>query len=702
MPIALADLVFLMPPELAARVHGFIKAGGGPYSTETPTVFEDFAELVNHTRRVRPGPVLALAAVPMLNRDFEDALPQLTAHANLQVAILSENEAVHTAAQQAGLPLGLSLTDLSPQHLTDLLRLLAEWQHTKAMQRQLQTLCDQAEARFHDMADLCADWLWEVDVNLNLVFSSNRKRPSVSSTKGSNLASSFLPEEKLRIEDDFAELLRTPRPFHDRDYWSADRFGSRICWSVSGVPLTDAVGTVVGFRGVARDISSQKASTDQIYYLVNHDALTGVMNRQRVQDELTRTLRAAKRESRSGVLVVLDIDRFSYINQTHGHLVGDKYLIHLAQVLKDNVRTGDVVARLDGDTFAVLLRDVRVEDVPPRLERLQAALAARPLPTEAGALTLNVSGGAACYPKDADNADELLANAVDALTRAKQRGPRKIETYDPAATQEHVAEGHLEWVEMVNECLEAHEQRMVLYYQPIVPLSGPAIATKVEHYEVLLRLIDREGALVAPGKFMATAEEFGLVGKIDRIVTLRAIDMLKLWQSQGRKVHLSVNLSGKTFDNNEFLKVAKEAMQAANLPPKALVFEITETALLRDLQQVKAFMTELRALGAGFALDDCGVGYSSFNYIRQLELDFIKIDGSFVRNLHLNGDDQAFVKALADVAKQKNISTVAEMVEHEAAMTALQGIGIDFGQGYFFAPPQPELPAVGWEKSFVH
>jgi diguanylate cyclase (GGDEF)-like protein len=462
------------------------------------------------------------------------------------------------------------------------------------------------------------------------------------------------------------------------------------------------MGTVVGFRGVARDISSQKANTDQIYYLVNHDALTGVMNRQRVQDELTRTLRAAKRESRSGVLVVLDVDRFSYINQTHGHLLGDKYLIHLAQVLKDNVRTGDVVARLDGDTFAVLLRDVRVEDVSPRLERLQAALAARPLPTEAGALTLNVSGGAACYPRDADNADALLANAVDALTRAKQRGPHKIETYDPAATQEHVAEGHLEWVEMVNECLEAHEQRMVLYYQPIVPLSGPAIATKVEHYEVLLRLIDREGALVAPGKFMATAEEFGLVGKIDRIVTLRAIEMLRFWQSQGRKVHLSVNLSGKTFDNNEFLKVAKEAMQAAQLPPKALVFEITETALLRDLQQVKTFMTELRALGAGFALDDCGVGYSSFNYIRQLELDFIKIDGSFVRNLHLNGDDQAFVKALADVAKQKNISTVAEMVEHEAAMTALQGIGIDFGQGYFFAPPQPELPAVGWEKSFVH
>ncbi len=702
MPVALADLVFVMTPDLAERVHGYIKAGGGDWSTETPLVLEDTTALLNHVRRVRPAPVLALWGVPALNPNFEQTLPQLTAHPSLQVALLSDNENVMQTAQRAGLPLGLNVSDLSPQRLTSLVRLMAEWQHLKATQWQMQQLCDAAEARFHDMADLCADWLWEVDANLNLVFSSNRKRPSATSTKGANFTGSFLPEEKLRIEDDFAELLRTPRPFHDRDYWSADRFGSRLCWSVSGVPLTDSAGNVTGFRGVARDISGQKANTDQIYYLVNHDALTGVMNRQRLQDELTRTLRAAKREARSGVLVVLDVDRFAYINQTHGHLVGDKYLIHLAQVLKDNVRTGDVVARLDGDTFAVLLRDVRVEDVPPRLERLQAALAARPLPTENGALTMNVSGGAACYPKDAESADDLLANAMDALARAKQRGPRKIETYDPNSTQEHVAEGHLEYVELVNECLEASEQRMVLYYQPIVPLSGPAIATRTEHYEVLLRLIDREGAIIAPGKFMATAEEFGLIGKIDRIVTLRAIEMLKYWHKQGRKVHLSVNLSGKTFDNAEFLKVIKEAMAAAALPPKTLVFEITETALLRDLQQVKAFMTELRALGAGFALDDCGVGYSSFNYIRQLELDFIKIDGSFVRNLHLNGDDQAFVKALADVAKQKQISTVAEMVEHEAAMTALQGLGIDFGQGYFFAPPQPELPAEGWDKAFVH
>ncbi len=691
-----------MPPELAKRVGGLIRTGQSAWCAETIPNFSHPDELLAQARALKPKPVLALVGLAATDRGTDALLAQLTAIAHLQVGVLSDDPAVHAAAQAAGLPLGLKVTDLATPQLDDLLRLMQEWQQLKANQRQVQQLSELAEARFQDMADLCVDWLWETDADLNLTFSSSRKRPGTASVKGSPLTASFLEEERLRIEDDFAELQRSPRPFHDRDYWSADRFGGRICWSVSGVPLTDRGGMVVGFRGVARDISSQKASTEQIYYLVNHDALTGVMNRQRVQEELARTLRVAKREQRSGFLLVLDVDRFTYVNQTHGHLIGDKYLIHLAQVLKDNVRTGDVVARLDGDTFALLLRDVRTEDAAQRLERLQAALAARPLPTEQGALGLHVSGGAALYPQNAENADELLAHAMDALAKAKQRGPQRIEFYDAASTQEEAASGHLEWVEMLNECLAAQEHRMVLYYQPIVPLSGPAIARKIEHYEVLLRLIDRDGTIIPPAKFIQTAEEFGLIGKIDRIVTQRAIDMLKLWHGQGRMIHLSVNLSGKTFDNQEFLTEVKEALAAAQLPPKALVFEITETALLRDLQQVKAFMTELRALGAGFALDDCGVGYSSFNYIRQLELDFIKIDGSFVRNLHLNGDDQVFVKALADVAKQKQISTVAEMVEHEAAMTALQGLGVDFAQGYFFAPPQPELPVVGWDKEFVH
>lgn len=698
----LAQLVTFGTPDVVKRVQSFLKAGGGAWSTAGIDVVNTPSEALAKATAYAPEVTIVLAHMAHLSHEYEAWLGQLADVRPAIAVILTDNREVVEMAQMRGHPLVLPVKDLSSSLINDMLTVAVEYQHLRHQQSRMQDLYNLSEARFRDIADLFADWLWEINPQLHLVFSSARKRPASGATKGSMFTSCFLPEEKLRIEDDFAELLRNPRPFHDRDYWSSDPYGSRICWSVSGVPVLGPTGELLGYRGVARDISSVKASTDQIYYLVNHDPLTGVMNRQRCQDEIVRTLRAAKREQRSGALLLLDIDRFAYVNQTYGHMTGDKLLIHLAQVLKDNVRTGDLVARLDGDQFAVLLRDVREDDLEARTERLQTAIATRPMSTEQGSITLNVSAGIAFYPTDGDHVDELMAHALDALDKAKERGPRKFERYDVNSSGEATATGQLEWVELLNECLNSHETRMVLYYQPIVPLIGPAVQENVEHYEVLMRLVDRDGNLIVPSKFIATAEEFGLVSKIDHLVTTRAIDMLKLWHAQGRKVHLSVNLSGKTFDDPTFLKTIHEHLKKAKLPPKSLVFEITETALLRDLQLVKTFMTQMKELGAGFALDDCGVGYSSFNYIRQLELDFIKIDGSFVRNLHMNGDDQAFVKALADVARQKHISTVAEMVEHEAAMLALQQLGIDFGQGFFFAPPAAELQREGWARKFTH
>lgn len=698
----LAQVILVGTPDKTSRVRDFIRAGGGHWSSDELTAVPTLEEARTLAQRVLPEPSILLISAPALNPQLEDWLGNAGRLEHIVNILISESRSVLEFGQQTGHPIGMAENLVSPTVMADSLILALEMQNLRAQRTKLQGLFDMAEDRFRDMADLFADWLWEVDTDLKLVFSSSRKRPASGATAGSVFTNCFLTEEKLRIEDDFAELARNPRPFHDRDYWSEDPYGSRVCWNVSGMPVLDNAGNLRGFRGVARDVSSMKAATDQIYYLVNHDALTGVMNRQRCQDEMVRTLRAAKREQRSGALVLLDIDRFAYVNQTYGHQIGDKLLIHFAQVLKDNVRTGDIVSRLDGDQFAIVLRDVRPEDVDGRLERLQSTIASRPMATENGSITLNVSGGVALYPQDAENADALLGMAITALERAKVRGPHRFERHDPQAHTDAANTGQMEWVELVNECLTNHKTRLVLYYQPIVPLGGPAMQDSAEHYEVLVRLIDRDGNLIVPGKFISTAEEFGLISKIDALVTMRAIDMLQLWHSQGRKVHLSVNLSGKTFDDTAFTENLKQTLKAANLPPKSLVFEITETALLRDLQLVKSFMSDMRALGAGFALDDCGVGYSSFNYIRQLELDFIKIDGSFVRNLHMNDDDQAFVKALADVAKQKNISTVAEMVEHEAAMIALRNMGIDFGQGFFFAPPAAELQSNVWNQKFLN
>ena len=701
-----ALLAFYGSATVQATLHKLLKASGGAWSLDALPTAATYTDLESLARREPNEVVIALLAPPSntkeLAKELRAFLQDLPQTPNLVPVVVSDQREMLEFAQSQNQPLVLTLATLTPTRLNDTLLAALELQALRARQTKAQQQLTLADQRFSDMADLMTDWLWELDTNLHLTFSSSRKRPASGATKGSLFTNCFLPEEKLRIEDDFADFMRNPRPFHDRDYWSADSFGNRLCWSVSGLPVVDHVGQLLGFRGVARDVSHIKAAGDQIYYLVNNDPLTGVMNRQRFQDELMRTVRTAKREQRAGALLILDLDRFNYVNQTYGHLAGDKLLIHMAQVLKDTIRTGDVVARLNGDQFALVLRDVRPDDLAMRLERLQGALAARPMPSEHGSITLNVSAGVATYPADAESADALLAHSLSALAKAKERGPRRFERYDPTTAVTEAQTGQLQWVELVNECLTNHQTRMVLFYQPIVPLTGPAVQSKIEHYEVLLRLIDREGQLMVPSKFIATAEEFGLVNRIDQLVTARAIDMLQVWQAQGRHVHLNVNLSGKTFDDPTFLSTTKALLTEAKLTPQSLIFEITETALLRDLQMVQTFIAEMRALGAGFALDDCGVGYSSFSYIRQLDLDYIKIDGSFIRNLHENEDDQVFVKALADIAKQKNISTVAEMVEHEAAMLALQRLGIDFAQGFYFAPPAAELPAEGWNKAFMN
>lgn len=696
-----ALLAFYGSAAVQTTLHKLLKASGGAWSLDELPTAATYAELHSLARR-QPGEVVIALLAPNSTKELGTFLQELLQSPNLVPVLVSDQREILEFAQNQRQPLVLTLATLTPTRLNDMLVAALELQTLRTRQAKAQQQIALADQRFADMADLMTDWLWEVDTNLHLTFSSSRKRPASSATKGSLLTSCFLPEEKMRIEDDFADFMRNPRPFHDRDYWSADSFGTRLCWSVSGLPVVDHTGQLLGFRGVARDVSHIKAAGDQIYYLVNNDPLTGVMNRQRLQDELVRTVRTAKREQRAGALLILDLDRFSYVNHTYGHLTGDKLLIHMAQVLKDNIRTGDIVARLNGDQFALVLRDVRPDDLAVRLERLQGALAARPLPSEHGSITLNVSAGVAAYPMDADSADALLAHSLSALAKAKERGPRRFERFDPTTALADAQTGQLQWVELVNECLTNHQTRMVLYYQPIVPLTGPAVQSKGEYYEVLLRLIDRDGQLMVPSKFIATAEEFGLVNRIDQLVTARAIDMLQLWQAQGRHVHLNVNLSGKTFNDPTFLSTTKALLTEAKLAPQSLIFEITETALLRDLQVVQNFIRELRPLGAGFALNDCGVGYSSFSYIRQLDLDYIKIDGSFIRNLHENEDDQAFVKALANIAKQKNISTVAEMVEHESAMLALQSLGVDFGQGFYFAAPSAELPAQGWNNTFVN
>lgn len=633
-----------------------------------------------------------------LDPDFENFVGAVQHNENGPLVIITDDKATTDACKAMSVRFVIPETGMSAPQVTNIIP--AAWDNYRLNQslNRMEDHYHLAEQRFRDVADNFSDWVWEIDVSMNLIFSSSRKRPVKEAQVGTRFASCFLPDEQRRIEDDFAELARSPKPFHEMEYWSFDAYGARVCWTVSGVPVFDKAGELVGFRGMAKDISSSKASVDQLYYLSNNDPLTGLYNRNRFFEEVKRAVRGFKRNGEEGAVAVFDLDKFKYVNDTHGHELADRVLVHIAQVLKDNVRSGDFVARTGGDEFAVILHDVTSENTRSRVESLMKAVSNSPYKQDNNMFTVTASAGVVRYPDDGRTADELMSRADITLNHSKQLGRNRLEMYGEHELKKQDVSRRLDWLEFITRCLDDQQNRMLLHFQPIVSLSNEN--EPFRFYEVLIRMIDDDGNLVTPFKFIETAEEFGLVSKIDRFVTRKAVTLLRKWQDQGRDMKLTVNISSRTFDDEAAMEDIKTTLASAELEPGRIVFEITETSVLRDLHRVKEVMEEMKKLGAHFALDDCGVGYSSLNYIKQLDFEYIKIDGSFVRDLHNSAEDDALVRALRDVAKRLKILTVAEMVEEPETVDHLKRLGIDFGQGYHFGMPSAELSEDDMEEGF--
>lgn len=554
-------------------------------------------------------------------------------------------------------------------------------------QRQLERRLADAEQRFSDIADSFADWLWEIDAQLKVTYvSRGRSRSDVAVRAGVSFISCFAPEERVRVKKEFEDLISRQEAFYDFEYWGSDAQGLRVCWSISGVPALDSDGRLLGFRGVARDISAEKSSQDQLYYMANNDQLTGLFNRGRFYDELARAVRDMRRHNKQGVLVLLDLDRFKYVNDTFGHEAGDSMLIHVATLLGDQISKSDVLARLGGDEFALIFQDLNTIDAIKRVQKLLERLSEKPFTYNGQDVSLSASVGMVMFPDQGTASGELLSKADIAMYRAKQQGRNRFHIFDETAVHDHNMAKRLEVVDFIVRCLE--EGRIELHYQPIVPLQQPG---KIRHYETLCRMLDDKGNIVPPIHFIETAEDFGLIARIDEYVCERTLKFLSDEIQKGRDLHLSINLSGLTFEDEETMARIKDMLAKSKLPEGAVIFEITETAALRDIGKAQRVIGDLKKYGCKFALDDFGVGYSSFNYIKHLDIDYLKIDGSFVRNLNENEDDKVFVKALADVARGMNIFTVAEMVENDDLVQHLIEIGIDFGQGYHFGRPQPRL-----------
>ena len=422
------------------------------------------------------------------------------------------------------------------------------------------------------------------------------------------------------------------------------------------------------------EIEMRKSVEDQLTHLASHDPLTDLFNRRRFEEELNHQLAWAQRHGTHGAVFWLDLDGFKAVNDTLGHRVGDKLLVSLTDLLRKQVRKTDVLARLGGDEFAILCPQISAEQAQMLARKILEKVRRHAIIMNGQLLSAAVSIGIALFPDHGNSEKTLLAHADLALYRAKGDGRNGFCLYTPEKDRSDL--DTYRWERQIRVGLE--EWRFLHYFQPILDLRTDRIVT----HELLLRMKGEQGEIISPGGFMSVAERCGMMSKIDRWVMRRAIHLIA---NQG--LCLGVNLSAKAFSDTELLLIIRQELVASGIDPASLMLEITESAAVPDLDQAKSFIDTQKVLGCRFALDDFGVGFSSFYNLKHLKMDYLKIDGHFIRELPRNFEDQQLVKAMVEMAHGLGIEVVAEHVEDKETLQLLREYGADYGQGDYSGQP---------------
>jgi len=540
--------------------------------------------------------------------------------------------------------------------------------------------------RFHDFAESSSDWLWETDTEGRLTYVSPNVAACLDAVSTELLGGSFAD---LFPEDDTGELMTLlapagglAQPIEDYELWCTSRRGIRMCLRLNGVPYLEQR-TFCGFRGSARDITRAKNLEKDLVRRANFDQLTGLLNRRKFADDLKREIVRAKREAQNGMVLVIDLDHFKLINDTAGHAAGDSLIQAVAQMLRGKARGMDLVARLSGDEFAVALVNADADLALRRAEQIVVEIAALRLPHGGRVLTTTASVGLVNFPEHGETVDVLLAKADSAMYAAKDGGRNRVELYRESEHERRSRDDQLRWRGELEEVLS--QDRLRLAFQPIRATRDSDAPMR---YEVLVRIEGPDGKIHMPERFIRTAEQFGLIRQLDGAIVRKAIRAVARDHGQERN-HFSINLSGHSVGDESILELIEQELAHSGVDRRRIVFEITETAACQDMTRAAEFIARVQALGCRIALDDFGVGFSSFSYLKHLKADIIKIDGSFIREIVTSHEDQLFVKALVDVARGMGMQTVAEFVESAEALALVTRLGVDYAQGYYVGRPQP-------------
>ncbi|UOD28288.1 EAL domain-containing protein [Massilia violaceinigra] len=550
--------------------------------------------------------------------------------------------------------------------------------------RRTEAALQESEQRFRQLVTMSSDWYWEQDADLRFVDITGGV-----GEKGGVSAARLIGRTRWDTvagmrESDWGKAhmaqLAARAPFADLEYETVDEQGETRWFSINGEPVFDADGVFRGYRGTGTDISARKHTEQRIHHIAQHDVLTGLPNRSLLQDRLSQAVAYSQRCARPVWVLLIDLDRFKFVNDSMGHKAGDVVLMTVAARLRAALRETDTVARLSGDEFVVILTEHAEERLQADVvQRLMDAVA-QPVPLGTKEFFVTCSIGVAVYPTDNTPADSLIEHADIAMYRAKKLGRNNFQFYTPAMNDE--AQERVRIESALRSALERDE--FVLHYQPQVNLA----TGQVVGMEALIRWQHPELGVVAPDRFISVAEETGLIVPIGAWVMRTACAQNKAWQDAGLgMLRIAVNLSARQFGAANLLADISDVLDQTGLAPSLLEIELTESLFMSDVTLAVELLHSMKSLGVNLSIDDFGTGYSSLSYLSRFPIDVLKIDRSFVSDITRDANDAAIVASIIALAHNLKLSVIAEGVETAEQLDYLRRHGCDEMQGYYFSRP---------------
>lgn len=470
-------------------------------------------------------------------------------------------------------------------------------------------------------------------------------------------------------------------------------------------------GSVVAFR----DVSQRRLLEDELRWQASHDSLTKLYNRAHFEQQLQQEVMRLRRGEQESLLMFVDVDRFKYINDTAGHAAGDQLLIEASHRLRQRLRVSDTIARMGGDEYALILRNITDHDAERVAEEFRRALSSQMFVYGDKSYRITASIGVARIDRHTASPSEAMQNADIACHVAKNRGRNQVYVYSPDTNERATMDVELNWSARLEDALKS--DLFALCYQPILSVRAAEVdelptedgvlwanylqklPRRAQFFEVLLRLRNADGELVAPNAFLPTAERYNLMLDIDKWVVHNAFKALREANLAGQSIGLSINLSAQSLGTNGIGKYVEDKLIEFDIDGTNITFEITETRALNNLKETAELIQQLRLLGCRFALDDFGSGFSSFSHLKNLDVDFLKIDGAFTQGILEDSVDRAVIHAINAIAHSVGKRTTAEYVDRPELIKPLREAGVDYLQGYYVGRPLEALPKAPLETA---